>query len=537
MSPKSHQTPFDSPPSKSAKSPASGSVIGSGRALQDHPDTMPATTAIIIRRLSPGDTVETLKAMLTFTKHCIGAEFVDSSPEDVPYLTAVAKFLSLPAATEARDMLDGKTNCDNSASMGVDVLSRPYPWSTREGRASDSLPGQPDGSHVSKAPSKFSSAFQPLERISPPQMSPNGMKLIDGTSPTFQASTFSPTSPIGPPLERQRVSGRSVIEEDGVDDETGQILHDPVAFARNDSSGSGYSSGSRRNTADSSQQQQHLFSRMGALSINSNVSNMTSSPASGTMTQHSMQSPATPFTPPGMIYSPRTQNSFSPWSMTPQHTYPPINPADQNSPCNTLYVGNLPQDTSEDELKAIFSKQRGYKRLCFRTKQNGPMCFVEFEDVTCAGKALSELYGHPLHNSLKGGIRLSFSKNPLGVRRSDSQHVCSPPIGYPNALYCAWTKGPGDMNGLAGASAGPGGLQQAPATVPFSFVGAQGHVNLPGLGGFVNQHMQAPPGLAGPPGLTSGSSYHQGPQQGFRAPVAPIGNHFAAAGASYGWHS
>jgi len=73
-------------------------------------------------------------------------------------------------------------------------------------------------------------------------------------------------------------------------------------------------------------------------------------------------------------------------------------------------------DTSEDELKAIFSKQRGYKRLCFRVKANGPMCFVEFEDTSFATKALNELYGQPLHNSVKGGIRLSFSKNPLGVR-------------------------------------------------------------------------------------------------------------------------
>lgn len=70
------------------------------------------------------------------------------------------------------------------------------------------------------------------------------------------------------------------------------------------------------------------------------------------------------------------------------HNFPPRNPADYNPPCNTLYVGNLPIDTSEDELKSLFSKQRGYKRLCFRTKQNGPMCFVEFEDVSFATKAL-----------------------------------------------------------------------------------------------------------------------------------------------------
>ncbi|KAF9919725.1 hypothetical protein FBU30_010616 [Linnemannia zychae] len=96
----------------------------------------------------------------------------------------------------------------------------------------------------------------------------------------------------------------------------------------------------------------------------------------------------------------------------------PVNPGDQNPPCNTLYVGNLPMNTSEDELRTLFARCVGYRRLCFRTKSNGPMCFVEFENVECATQALNELYGNPLSNSVKGGIRLSFSKNPLGVRNS-----------------------------------------------------------------------------------------------------------------------
>ncbi|KAG2227908.1 hypothetical protein INT45_002146 [Circinella minor] len=92
---------------------------------------------------------------------------------------------------------------------------------------------------------------------------------------------------------------------------------------------------------------------------------------------------------------------------------------DQNNPpCNTLYVGNLPPNTSEDELRMMFAKCIGFKRLSFKSKaNNGPMCFVEFEDVACATQALHELYGNPLSNSVKGGIRLSFSKNPLGVRQ------------------------------------------------------------------------------------------------------------------------
>lgn len=96
------------------------------------------------------------------------------------------------------------------------------------------------------------------------------------------------------------------------------------------------------------------------------------------------------------------------------------NPADQNPPCNTIYVGNLPQSTSEEELKSIFSRQRGYKRLCFRTKSNGPMCFVEFEDIEYATMAMNALQGYLLSTSVKGGIRLSYSKNPLGVRSSQN---------------------------------------------------------------------------------------------------------------------
>lgn len=92
------------------------------------------------------------------------------------------------------------------------------------------------------------------------------------------------------------------------------------------------------------------------------------------------------------------------------------NPADQNPPCNTLYVGNLPPATSEDELHSLFSPCKGYKRMCFRQKPQGPMCFIEFDDVVFATQAMSQHQGHELSNSVKGGIRLSFSKNPLFIK-------------------------------------------------------------------------------------------------------------------------
>jgi len=106
------------------------------------------------------------------------------------------------------------------------------------------------------------------------------------------------------------------------------------------------------------------------------------------------------------------------------------NVVDQNPPINTLYVGNLPTSPVpagyppnylEDSLRELFQRRPGFRKLCFRQKSNGPMCFVEFEDVNFATKALNDLYGNTLGGLVKGGgIRLSYSKNPLGVRTPTS---------------------------------------------------------------------------------------------------------------------
>ncbi|KAF9057865.1 hypothetical protein BJ165DRAFT_1312047, partial [Panaeolus papilionaceus] len=98
---------------------------------------------------------------------------------------------------------------------------------------------------------------------------------------------------------------------------------------------------------------------------------------------------------------------------------------DQNPPINTLYVGNLPtspppagypNDYLEDTLRDLFQVRPGFRKLCFRHKANGPMCFVEFEDVHYAARAMQEMTGNTLRGVVKNGIRLSYSKNPLGVR-------------------------------------------------------------------------------------------------------------------------
>jgi RNA recognition motif-containing protein len=269
---------------------------------------------------------------------------------------------------------------------------------------------------------------------------------------------FSPQSPLANGVDAR--NGKYMINNDAVDDETGELLKDPIAYAK---------SGQQQPYGRRPTNPQIPVARFGSLSLSTVTSNgsggMTSPPPTNLTSPRAgppMQSPVSPSIGPNGNYP----------TNYPRPQYPPVNPADQNPPCNTLYVGNLPIDTSEDELKAVFSKQRGYKRLCFRTKQNGPMCFVEFEDVSFATKALNDLYGHPLSNSVKGGIRLSFSKNPLGVRS-------------------------GQANGL-----GP-----HPVMNP--------HVMAPGYGMTAGSNFSAvsgpPPGLGSPPGMMNSASYRPPP--------------------------
>ncbi|KAL7420423.1 hypothetical protein Q5752_005394 [Cryptotrichosporon argae] len=113
-----------------------------------------------------------------------------------------------------------------------------------------------------------------------------------------------------------------------------------------------------------------------------------------------------------------------------------INPADQNPPINTLYIGNLPATQSrdyppnflEESLRALFNMCPGFKRMSFRQKINGPMCFVEFEDVAFAAQAIHDLYGNTLHGMVKGGIRLSYSKNSLGQRGNAHSQGANPAL-------------------------------------------------------------------------------------------------------------
>ncbi|PWN36170.1 uncharacterized protein FA14DRAFT_121883 [Meira miltonrushii] len=120
---------------------------------------------------------------------------------------------------------------------------------------------------------------------------------------------------------------------------------------------------------------------------------------------------------------------------------------DANPPGNTLFVGNLPASITsppnstqlEDALYKVFSVKNGFRQMSFRVKSSGPMCFIEFEDVGCAGRALGELNGDTLDGMVKGGLRLSFSKHPLfkGTSSASSHGGQQTPVSANHATFMA----------------------------------------------------------------------------------------------------
>lgn len=407
--------------------------------------------AILMRKLPRNTSREALRSMLLFAKDFIDADFVPVDfPEDNGFLTAVARFNTMAAAEEARALLHGKPNSKNDANMVVDVVNGPMGSNLNASRRNTIdytatrglLGGVASNGPLSRQSSRFNGTFQSLERLSATSANTDALPPTtttdsgSGSGSRFH-NLFSPQSPIGNGVhDLPRVSGKSMIDQDP-DEETGELLKDPVGYAENGHSASvvaAAASGLPRRSTNP----QFPVTRFANMSLSNNAnsnnsnnngsgnnSNMASPPlsnyGSGSGAGGANGAPArmsvSPYPPPTVNNGVSGNQGYHYSNQhNPRHSLPAANPNDLNPPCNTLYVGNLPPDTSEEELKALFSKQRGYKRLCFRNKQNGPMCFVEFDEVAMASKALNDLYGYKLSNSVKTGIRLSFSKNPLGVR-------------------------------------------------------------------------------------------------------------------------
>ncbi|KAL7916318.1 hypothetical protein GGI35DRAFT_33524 [Trichoderma velutinum] len=474
----------------------------------------PAPVRVLIRRLPATTSEADVRLMLVFSQELVSIELMGpDNNEGAYYRSALLVFRSMNGATEARNMLDGRANMDGRAKMIVSILSSPDYGSPVS--APFAMPnGAPNASAdlftapvYRPQPAPIGNGFPPRDAMSPtskggrffPAVPPHqDLAAPDTKAGSHYKNLFNPHSPIGNHLANEVPGrlGKHLINDELGDDDDRELLRDSFAYAGK------ATPAQRRGTTP----QDPISQAMANLALNSGASS-TPSPmppsylaglpsvngngnylSLGQQLQQQLQQQQPQQQPQQRHQLSQLQQQNPQQQSLPQHNkqqqqqqqqqpraqpqqdkqekqqqqppygkpnFPPVNPADQNPPCNTLYVGNLPIDTSEEELKALFSPVRGYKRLCFRTKQNGPMCFVEFEDVGHATKALSQLYGWCLHNSVKGGIRLSFSKNPLGVRSPPSQppHGNMPPL---NGML------PSTANGFSAASGPPPGLPKPP---------------------------------------------------------------------------
>ncbi|KAF2027165.1 hypothetical protein EK21DRAFT_102716 [Setomelanomma holmii] len=471
--------------------------------------------AIFMRKLPSNSDREAVRNILLFAKDLVDCEMVPQSRlnDDKGFAAAIAHFQTYEGAKEARDLLNGKRNATNDATLIVDLMQDALPGaigsrrntvdsaSTRQGSIATGIAGATTNGRQS---SRYNGTFQNMEKMSPPNGTPG---LGNGEFPV--SNLFSPTSPVNTSFTSRNL-GKSVINDEADDDDG--LLNDPLGYA---TGGPPAQSSIQRRATNPNPS--IPVSRFASLSLNTNgVNGMSSPPLQNYASPRSaanMQSPGnlsamSPHTIPSAL-SQTPSGGYQQYSQQhfPRPTYPPVNPADQNPPCNTLYVGNLPMDTSEDELKAVFSKQRGYKRLCFRTKQNGPMCFVEFEDTSFATKALNELYGYMLHNSVKGGIRLSFSKNPLGVRSGQNGSMGPSSAITPTTPLSGFGSNVAAPPGFSTATGPPPGLQAPPGlSTPGHISGPSGY-NVYANGGFGMGHNDMGSPLRQPLTSASGNGF------------------------------
>ena len=447
------------------------------------PSSVPnvTTTTIVIRRLPRGITYDQLLNMLVFARDLQRYEIVDSdyaADGDLP--CAIVMFKSRQAAESAKAMLHGKTAPSCSVDMIVEIAGEsppPCPPALRrntihfpkyqapvpQSQSQPQLQGPSSSAFPPPGPSRALSDWEYL-RHSLASTTATAQDSITTAAATVATTTAglannpgtglpapnsnsrlnsifqSPSPANGHRAQGPRVSGKSVIGQDR-DEDAGELLNDTITFARNGLSASEPLL-SRRATSPNPINTTIALSNVNVNGLSSASPYMNGGPqsAGGTMVGNSGNMA-------GLGH--QQTNNHTQGRTT---SFPAANPADQNPPCNTLYVGNLPRDVRQEELRDLFQRLRGFRRMLYRWK-NGPICLVEFENVSFATKCLHELYGCELSNSVKGGIRLSFAKNPLGVRRSNTGNGTTTGSGNING------NGNGHTNGN-GVPQGNGNLHQ-----------------------------------------------------------------------------
>lgn len=131
--------------------------------------------------------------------------------------------------------------------------------------------------------------------------------------------------------------------------------------------------------------------------------------------------------PPPPVFDPYPGYAVTPVTQVAPAGYPHpvrvsvLNTKD-NPPCNTLFIGNLGENTNEAELRGVFASQPGFRQMKVLRQGKNTVCFVEMQDVPSAMNVHSALQGAVLSTSDRGGMRIQYSKNPFGRKRDGYSH-------------------------------------------------------------------------------------------------------------------
>ena len=318
--------------------PAPG-AIGERRPV----DKAPTRHSILLRKLPSNSDREAVRNILLFAKDLIDCELIPQPrhADDKGFASAIAHFQTFEGAKEARDLLNGKRNATNDATLVVELMHEaPPPGAVGSRRNTlDSIPAR-QASVVStmststtngRQSSRYNGTFQNMEKMSPPNGTPG---LGNGEFPVN--NLFSPTSPVNTSFASRNL-GKSVINDEADDDDG--LLNESIGYA----TGGPQAQSSMQRRATNPNSSTIPVQRFGSLSLNTNgAAGVKSPPMSNYASPRSgsnMQSPGPSLSAmsPHSIPSALSSGPSTGYQQYSQHfarpTYPPVNPADQNPPC------------------------------------------------------------------------------------------------------------------------------------------------------------------------------------------------------------
>ncbi|EDV28906.1 uncharacterized protein TRIADDRAFT_52243 [Trichoplax adhaerens] len=92
--------------------------------------------------------------------------------------------------------------------------------------------------------------------------------------------------------------------------------------------------------------------------------------------------------------------------------------------CSTLFVANLGRNITDKELRDIFGRCVGFRRLRMHKKPGFPTtAFIEFANIQFATQALNALQGAIIQSSECGGIRIEYARKKMGEPSIHRNHL------------------------------------------------------------------------------------------------------------------